>query len=280
MIEIRHKETGVVLHRVAADSLESACLSRLRLRGADLRDANLSNADLRAADLRQADLRGANLTGALLQHRTYSLFLRSGLSAGGTFGCFWPAVAILVAGVIGLVAGLPDWVLGIALFCAFSALISLPAWGTQRTCLDEADLSGATLCGANLANATCHRADLREANLTGAVLTQTNCNRADLRGADLTGTELRITSFQGADLRGAAFGGADLSGVWYDSSTRWSEGFDLPAHGAKPLGKLFDYRQPPARRSAEEMVPAAKREGLGDEPSPSVPSEAPYSGEG
>jgi len=61
MIEIKHKTTGEVLHRVDADSLQSADLRYADLRGADLRYANLCGAYLRYADLRGADLYGANL---------------------------------------------------------------------------------------------------------------------------------------------------------------------------------------------------------------------------
>ena len=41
MIEIKHKTTGEVLHRVDADSLQSADLRYADLRGADLYGANL-----------------------------------------------------------------------------------------------------------------------------------------------------------------------------------------------------------------------------------------------
>jgi uncharacterized protein YjbI with pentapeptide repeats len=268
MIQIRHRESGEVLHRVSADSLESACLTRIRLRGADLRDANFCGADLRAADLRNADLRGAFLTGANLQSRTYSLFLRTGLASGGTIGCFRSVAGILLATAIGIAAGLPLWSLGIALLLLPIALTAMAAWGIMRTRLDGATLRGATLSGANLANAVLRGADLREANLAGAVLTQASFEGADLRGADLTGAELRITSLIGADLRDTEFGAADLQGVWYDASTRWPDGFDPKAYGAKPLGKLIDYRKPGARRRAEEVSPAAYGKARGDEPSP------------
>src|SRR3712207_262851 len=61
MIEIRHKETGEVLHRVRRDTLAGA-----RLRGRKLPGADLRGADLRKACLTRSDLSGADLTGALL----------------------------------------------------------------------------------------------------------------------------------------------------------------------------------------------------------------------
>ena len=51
MIEIKHRETGVVLHTVRADTLIGVIL-----RGADLR----------GADLHVASLRGVNLSDAII----------------------------------------------------------------------------------------------------------------------------------------------------------------------------------------------------------------------
>ena len=65
-IEIRRRDTGVVLHTVNADTLRGANLSGADLRGANLRGANLSGADLRGANLRGANLDGADLSGANL----------------------------------------------------------------------------------------------------------------------------------------------------------------------------------------------------------------------
>ena len=82
MIEIRHKDTGAVLLRVEADTLEGADLSGSNLEGAMLWGANLTGANLAravlkhasltgallgGADLRAARLKGADLTGALLE---------------------------------------------------------------------------------------------------------------------------------------------------------------------------------------------------------------------
>lgn len=67
MIEIRHKDTGVVLLAVNADSLSGADLKGANLTGADLSGANLTYANLRNANLTYAGLRGANLSGADLR---------------------------------------------------------------------------------------------------------------------------------------------------------------------------------------------------------------------
>src|SRR5439155_13949209 len=86
VIEIRHKETGAILHQMEGNTLQRADLTGLNLCEADLtgmdlagtilagtvcrgtrfQGANLDHADLRGAYMAQADFRGANLSGALL----------------------------------------------------------------------------------------------------------------------------------------------------------------------------------------------------------------------
>lgn len=68
MIEIKHRITGDVLHRVEADTLVDANLWNANLWNADLQDANLRYANLRHANLQGANLRYANLRGADLWH--------------------------------------------------------------------------------------------------------------------------------------------------------------------------------------------------------------------
>ena len=46
MVEIKHRVTGQVLHRVEAETLRGAKLSGANLAGADLTDADLLYADL------------------------------------------------------------------------------------------------------------------------------------------------------------------------------------------------------------------------------------------
>ena len=56
-------------------------------------------------------------------------------------------------------------------------------------------------------------ADLKGANLVGADLRYSNLSDADLMGADLEGAKLYRADLKGADLRGANLKGADLSGA-------------------------------------------------------------------
>lgn len=74
MLEIKHKNTGEILHRLPLPTLQGADLSRVSLfsadlaradlRGANLQGASLIGARLRRARLQQANLRGATLYGA------------------------------------------------------------------------------------------------------------------------------------------------------------------------------------------------------------------------
>jgi uncharacterized protein YjbI with pentapeptide repeats len=218
-------------------------------------------------------------TGANLQSSTYSFFLRTGMASGSGVTCNFSIVWLLLPGVIGMATGLSLWVLGIALLLSPLACIAMAAWGILRTRLDGADLRGATLPGAHLADAVLRGADLRESNLEGTVLTQTDFTRADLRGANLTDAELKMTCFLGADLRDARFSNPDLRGVQYDASTRWTDGFDLEACGARPM-RLVDYRNLGGRGRAAEVSPATRSEGSGDEPNPSSHGHQDGTGEG
>jgi hypothetical protein len=85
------------------------------------------------------------------------------------------------------------------------------------------DLSGSLLAGARLGWARLAGADLRGADLRG-----TSLQHAELVGAHLEQSLLCGTQFQGADLRGAHLAGARAS-----ADTRWPDGFDWRAAGAR-----------------------------------------------
>ena len=81
MIEIKHKETGNVLQRVDADTLEGQVLSGKKMAGANLAGMNLNRCHFRNADLRHAGqgsrlprrefLRGIHKPGPRLQRALY-----------------------------------------------------------------------------------------------------------------------------------------------------------------------------------------------------------------
>jgi hypothetical protein len=85
------------------------------------------------------------------------------------------------------------------------------------------DLSGSLLAGARLGWARLAGADLRGADVSGASL-----QHAELAGVHLEQARLCGTQFQGADLRGAHLAGARAS-----ADTRWPDGFDWRAAGAR-----------------------------------------------
>jgi pentapeptide repeat protein len=96
----------------------------------------------------------------------------------------------------------------------------------RRTVLDgdpSLDLSGSVLPGARLGWARLAGADLRGADVRG-----TSLQYAQLAGAHLEQTLLCGTQFQGADLRGA-----HLAGARFSADTRWPDGFDWKAAGAR-----------------------------------------------
>jgi uncharacterized protein YjbI with pentapeptide repeats len=113
--------------------------------------------------------------------------------------------------------------------------------------LEGADLRGENLQGAELPLVKLQGADLRHANLRGAYLMQANLEGANLRVAKFQGAELReanlkdadllMAEMQTADLRGANLEGADLTETnlkqsYYSKTTKWPVGFSPVKAGA------------------------------------------------
>lgn len=87
-----------------------------------------------------------------------------------------------------------------------------------RADLSNANLSGVDLSDANLREANLNHTDLTKANLNGASLTsafarEANLNQANLLAANLRSANFRNANFQGANLVVADLEGADLSGA-------------------------------------------------------------------
>jgi uncharacterized protein YjbI with pentapeptide repeats len=92
------------------------------------------------------------------------------------------------------------------------------------------DLIGAVMIATDLSDAFAMEAGLGDANLSKADLSNADLTRAKLPGADLTEADLTGADLTQADLSGADLSGADLSaaavtGICYDDSTTWPEGF-------------------------------------------------------
>jgi uncharacterized protein YjbI with pentapeptide repeats len=111
---------------------------------------------------------------------------------------------------------------------------------------NQCDLSTSDLRGAQLGDSTSfHQVLMNNANLEGLDLMGADFEKVNLRGANLRNTKnfgtVSKTTFDGADLRGA-----DLSSIptplvevtfkeaIYDENTRFPEGVDPAAAGAKP----------------------------------------------
>ncbi|MFC8276575.1 pentapeptide repeat-containing protein [Streptomyces sp. NPDC057271] len=105
-----------------------------------------------------------------------------------------------------------------------SALVRATAGGKARS-RRGADLIGARLRGA----------ELRGADLRGALLIAADLTGADLSLADLIGADLRDADLSGADLTGSLFlTHPQLNAARGDDATRLPEGFERPAHWARP----------------------------------------------
>ena len=151
MIEIKHSETGNVLHIVDADTLQGAILREKDLRYADLHGANLEGADLAKADLSWADLRQANLSRAIINE---AKLMGTNLDSA----------------------------------CLNKANLTMAFF--VMTSMEGADLRNASLVGAQLADSFLRGANLRGADLLGAYLTMMHLKGADLTDARFQGTVL------------------------------------------------------------------------------------------
>jgi hypothetical protein len=113
--------------------------------------------------------------------------------------------------------------------------------------LEEADLSRASLAGANFGGAHLERADIRlahleEADLNRAHLAGVNFGGAHLEGAELFGAHLAGAALTQANLQGANFSGAHLAGAdFYGSHLERARFFDAQIDGATHFtGCMFD----------------------------------------
>jgi len=110
--------------------------------------------------------------------------------------------------------------------------------------LDGADLTGADFRDATLAKASFQKSILKGANLEGVDLGETSLQSADLRGAnlkkikglqDITRADLRDADLRGANMLGAkdyAGASAKFKGAKFDKNTKWFKGFDVEGSGA------------------------------------------------
>ncbi len=197
---------------------------------------HLAVSDARASTIRQTgnDRRSAE-PAEIVARRVLSDRIWLGLGKRRSDSQFvWPALAIVVLGIIGLS------VLTTPARLDPGDCASGPAPGVNwESCnwasadLRHADMRGAIardahlessdLAGANLTGADLAYADLRRANLESADLGASRLIGANLREANLNHANLHSADLQFADLRAARLDGADLSGALL-GNTIWVSG--------------------------------------------------------
>lgn len=113
----------------------------------------------------------------------------------------------------------------------------------QKSCFDEARITGGSIKTSNLNQSTFRRALLSEVDTTSAKLKKCDFTEADLRGVNLTIADCTGANFDRADLRGANFTDCKLRGAnlstanlegttffltEFDDQTKFPENFTWP----------------------------------------------------
>ncbi|MGZ0078773.1 pentapeptide repeat-containing protein [Methylomonas sp. YC3] len=93
---------------------------------------------------------------------------------------------------------------------------------------DNSDFSHATLIGLDIQGGSYNKANFEYTNLTNAHFTAVNFTEASFAHADLSNAKLREVDFSSANLEEAK-----LTGLCFDVKSKWPEGFDPLAAGAK-----------------------------------------------
>lgn len=232
--------------------LSGADLRGLELQGAVFRGATLVEADLggamlagpsapyrgnegsqgpgRAADLRGADLTGAKLAGADLRFALFDCKTR------------WPAgfdpLALPLLPITSTECPGPP--AKTALLAQPGTLREMPGRSPAREGLKvrgpqvrDVNLAGVDLSGANLSGFAFYSVDLSRARLRGADLRNADLQGSNLSGTDLGDADLRGATVWGVDFSAATFTGAQLTGASFNDRTKWPDGFDPIAAGAR-----------------------------------------------
>ncbi|WP_445368416.1 pentapeptide repeat-containing protein [Methylomonas sp. BW4-1] len=98
----------------------------------------------------------------------------------------------------------------------------------QHSNFDNSDFSHATLIGLDIQGGSYNKANFEYTNLTNAHFTAVNFTEASFAHADLSNAKLREVDFSSANLEEAK-----LTGLCFDVKSKWPEGFDPLAAGAK-----------------------------------------------
>ena len=144
-------------------------------------------------------------------------------------------------------------------------LVALPVFGTEHEysysdftqSASHRDLTGANFEGARILGSRSFGA----ANLTNANLRNADFSGVNLEFADLTGANLRDANFSKVYLRNATLTGTDLTGTdftdaWFNSQTKWPDGFDPLTIGAHGPGMDYSGKEFALKASHRDLTGA------------------------
>jgi uncharacterized protein YjbI with pentapeptide repeats len=255
-MQVRHRESGVLLLDAPGHTLAGTDLARTVLLYGDLREIDFRGADLTGADLCETDMSGARLDEAMLTG--------ADLSGARLVGTSFRGASLADAKMLGVDLGGADLTEADLSHTAFRlARASTPASfrdaKLMRSNLSHASFAACDFTGADLTAATCHgtdldRAILRGASLTSAHLLDVSLREADLEWADLTLATLHRVRFAGARCANTLFGSTVLA---HDLDLAEALGLDDCRHASPSsvdLGTL---------RAAQGRLPAPFLAGVG-----------------
>ncbi len=179
---------------------------------ATLKGQDLASLDLDQVNLSKADLAGANLSGTDIAQANLYQVQSGGITGAPSIPSGWQLVD-------GYLVGADANLTGATLNGADLADASLSGTDFDGADLTGANLAGATLTTANLNSANLSQAALTNADATGATLIGANLNSATLTQATLTNTNLYQASLTSADLTGATLTGVQSGQIFFTTGS-------------------------------------------------------------
>ena len=175
-------------------------MAGLNLSGANLAGANLTNANLTGANLSGANLTGVVLTGANVTNTDFSAAVLAGVVTGSLNGTplVLPEPWHLIRGYL---VGPKAYLVGAA--------------------LNDLDLRGWNLSGANLTGALLYRSWFNNVSFVGAKLNNANFDGSPSQGADFTDADLTGANLSWVNVYNANFTRAKLINVRRECRDGW-----------------------------------------------------------
>jgi len=104
--------------------------------------------------------------------------------------------------------------------------------GFIQSSFDSANFQNSNLVNSAFSSSSFQMADFRDANLQETEMNYSRLRNAVFDGADLSHVKIYSTDLDGADFRNADLSGITLTKSFYNSSTRFPEGFEPSQAGA------------------------------------------------